>query len=222
MKKIFKNLLQYKKRILVALLFMTAATVCDLMLPTIMSNIVDKGIYLSDMEYIKKNCLNMFLVSFAGLITVIIGRKITAEIVAGFCCDLRRMVFKKVNTMTFSEMNEIGTAALITRSTHDTDTLGWIASIFCGNIITIPVLFIGGVVLSFSKDIFLSLILFLFVPIVFVVVILIGRKIEPLWRIADEFIDKQNDIMRERLRGIRVIRAFDKEAHEHERISEAT
>ena len=222
MKKIFKNLLQYKRRILVALLFMTAATVCDLMLPTIMSNIVDKGIYLSDMEYIKKNCLNMFLVSFAGLITVIIGRKITAEIVAGFCCDLRRMVFKKVNTMTFSEMNEIGTAALITRSTHDTDTLGWIASIFCGNIITIPVLFIGGVVLSFSKDIFLSLILFLFVPIVFVVVILIGRKIEPLWRIADEFIDKQNDIMRERLRGIRVIRAFDKEAHEHERISEAT
>ena len=222
MKKIFKSLLNYKNRIPVALFFMTAATICDLMLPTIMSDIVDKGIYLSDLEFIKRNCLYMFLISLAGLITVIIGRKITAEIVAGFCCDLRRMVFAKVNTMTFGEMNELGTAALITRSTHDTETLGWIASIFCGNIITIPVLFIGGVVLSFSKDILLSLILLFFVPIVFVAVILIGRKIEPLWRIADEFIDKQNDIMRERLRGIRVIRAFDKEAHEHERISEAT
>ncbi|MBQ3530427.1 MAG: ABC transporter ATP-binding protein [Oscillospiraceae bacterium] len=222
MKKIFENLLHYKSRIPVALLFMTAATICDLMLPTIMSDIVDKGIYLSDMEFIKRNCLNMFLVSLAGLFTVIIGRKITAEIVAGFCCDLRRMVFKKVNTMTFGEMNEIGTAALITRSTHDTETLGWIASIFCGNIITIPVLFIGGVALSFSKDVFLSLVLLFFVPIVFIVVVLIGRKIEPLWRIADEFIDRQNDIMRERLRGIRVIRAFDKESHEHERISEAT
>lgn len=222
MKKIFENLLHYKSSIPVALLFMTAATVCDLMLPTIMSDIVDKGIYLSDMEYIKRSCLYMFLVALAGLVTVVVGRKLTAEIVAGFCCDLRRMVFKKVNTMTFGEMNELGTAALITRSTHDTETLGWIASIFCGNIITIPILFIGGVVLSFRKDVLLSLILLLFVPIVFAVVVLIGRKIEPLWRISDEFIDKQNDIMRERLRGIRVIRAFDKEEHEHERISDAT
>lgn len=222
MKKIFKNLLPYKNRIMVALFFMTAATICDLMLPTIMSNIVDNGIYLSDMEYIKRNCLYMFLVSLAGLLTVIIGRKYTSEIVSGFCCDLRRMVFAKVNTMTFGEINEIGTAALITRSTHDTETLGWIASIFCGNIITIPVLFIGGVVLSFRKDVLLSLILLLFVPVVFIVVSAIGKKIEPLWRISDEFIDKQNDIMRERLRGIRVIRAFDKEDHEHKRISDAT
>ncbi len=222
MKKIFKNLLPYKGRIMVALLFMTVATVCDLMLPTIMSNIVDKGIHLSDMEYIKTNCLNMFIVSVVGLLTVLVGRKYTSEIVAGFCCDLRKMVFAKVNTMTFSEINEIGTAALITRSTHDTETLGWIASIFCGSVITIPVLFIGGVFLSFRKDVLLSLILLLFIPIVFAVVIAVGRKIEPLWQISDEYIDKQNDIMRERLRGIRVIRAFDKEAHEHERIAKAT
>lgn len=222
MKKIFKNLLPYKGRIMVALLFMTVATVCDLMLPTIMSNIVDKGIHLSDMEYIKTNCLNMFIVSVVGLLTVLVGRKYTSEIVAGFCCDLRKMVFAKVNTMTFSEINEIGTAALITRSTHDTETLGWIASIFCGSVITIPVLFIGGVFLSFRKDVLLSLILLLFIPIVFAVVIAVGRKIEPLWQISDEYIDKQNDIMRERLRGIRVIRAFDKEAHEHDRIAKAT
>ncbi|MBQ7123354.1 MAG: ABC transporter ATP-binding protein [Oscillospiraceae bacterium] len=222
MKKIFENLIPYKNSILVALFLMTSATVCDLMLPTIMSDIVDKGIYLSDIEFIKRNCLYMFIVALIGLVTVILGRRYTSRIVAGFCCDLRRMVFAKVSTMTFGEMNELGTAALITRSTHDTETLGWIASILCSNVITIPVLFIGGVVLSFRKDVLLSMILLLFVPIVFAVVILIGRKIEPLWRIADEFIDKQNDIMRERLRGIRVIRAFDKEEHEHERISDAT
>lgn len=222
MKKIFENLLNYKTKIPIALAFMTIATICDLMLPTIMSNIVDKGIYLSDMDYIKRNCLYMFFVALTGLITIVIGVKITSKIVSGFCCDLRRMVFKKVNTMTFGEMNEIGTAALITRSTHDTETLGWIASIFCGNILTIPMLFFGGVFLSFRKDVLLSLILFFFVPIVFIAVVLIGKKIEPLWRISDEFIDKQNDIMRERLRGIRVIRAFGKENYEHERISDAT
>lgn len=222
MKKIFGNLLHYKSKIPIALLFMTFATICDLMLPTIMSNIVDNGIYLSDMDYIKTNCLYMFITALFGLASTVIGTKFTSEIVSGFCCDLRRMVFSKVNTLTFGEVNRIGTAALITRSTHDTETLGWIASIFCGNILTIPMLFFGGVILSFRKDVLLSLIILFFVPIVFITVIIIGKKIEPLWRISDEFIDKQNNIMRERLRGIRVIRAFGKEDHEHERIADAT
>ncbi len=221
MKKIFENLTPYKSRILVALLLMTASTICNLMLPTIMSNIVDKGIYLSDMEYIKRSCLLMFVTSVIGFLTVVFGQKLTNEVVFGFCADLRRLVFAKVNTMTFGEMNELGTAALVTRSTHDTETLGWIVATLCDGVITIPVLFIGGIVLSLSKDVLLSLILLCFVPVVFVVVFAIGRKIEPLYKISDDYIDKQNDIMRERLRGIRVIRAFGSEEKEHGRLVKA-
>lgn len=145
-----------------------------------------------------------------------------SEVTAGFCCDLRRVVFAKVNTMTFSEMNELGTAALVTRSTHDTETLSWIASMLSTSIISVPVLFLGGVFLSFRKDVLLSSIVLCLVPIVFVAVVLIGRRIEPLWRISDGYIDKQNGIMRERLRGIRVIRAFDNEDKEHNKIADAT
>ena len=221
MKKILKNLLPYKSKMLAALLFMTAATVCDLMLPTIMSEIVDKGIYLSDMDYIKKSCFIMILTAVIGFLAVIFGQKFTNEVVFSFSADLRRLVFDKVNTMTFGEMNEIGTAALVTRSTHDTETLGWIAATLCSSIITIPVLFIGGIFLSLSKDILLSLILLIFVPVVFIVVVLIGKKIEPLYKVADEYIDKQNDIMRERIRGIRVIRAFGNEDKEHNRMEKA-
>ena len=68
----------------------------------------------------------------------------------------------------------------------------------------------------------LALVMLLFVPLVFAVVIRVGRKIEPLWEISDGYIDKQNDIVRERLHGIRVIRAFNSEAREHKRIDEAT
>ena len=164
----------------------------------------------------------MFVTAIIGLITVLIGRKCSAEVTAGFCCDLRRVVFAKVNTMTFGEMSELGTAALVTRSTHDTETLGWISSMLSTSIISVPVLFIGGVFLSFRKDILLSSIVLVLVPIVFVVVVLIGRKIEPLWKISDSYIDKQNGIMRERLRGIRVIRAFDNEDKEHDKIADAT
>lgn len=222
MKKIIKYLIPYKGRLLCAAMFTAIATICDLMLPTLMSDILDNGIYNSDMIYIKKYCLYMFIVALFGLCTVLIGRKFSAEVTSGFCCDLRRVVFAKVNKMTFSEMNELGTAALVTRSTHDTETLGWIVSMLSSSIISVPVLFIGGVILSFRKDILLSSVLLVLVPIVFIVVILIGRKIEPLWRISDEYIDRQNGIMRERLRGIRVIRAFDNEDKEHDKIADAT
>ena len=221
MKTLIKKLLPYKGKIILSLLLLTAATACDLLLPTLMSDIVDYGIYLSDMDYIIKNCIYMLLISLVGFGTVILGRKLSADVVAGFCCDLRRMVFAKVNTMTFGEMSEIGTAALITRSTHDTDTLGWVASMLCSGVITIPALFIGGVLLSLSKDVLLSMIFLCFVPVVFAVVCIIGKKIEPLWREADVYIDRQNDIMRERLHGIRVIRAFGKEDREHSRIVSA-
>ena len=222
MKKILVYLLPYKKKLICAAFFTAVATVCDLMLPTLMSGIVDNGIYNSDINYIKKYCLYMLVVAVLGLVTVLIGRKYSAEVTSGFCCDLRRVVFAKVNTMTFSEMNELGTAALVTRSTHDTETLSWIASMLSSSIVSVPVLFIGGVFLSFRKDVLLSSIVLVLVPIVFVVVVFIGKRIEPLWRISDGYIDKQNGIMRERLRGIRVIRAFDNEDKEHNKIADAT
>ncbi len=222
MKKITVYLLPYRGKLICAAFFTAVATICDLMLPTLMSSIVDNGIYNSDMDYIKKYCFIMFVTAIIGLITVLIGRKCSAEVTASFCCDLRRVVFAKVNTMTFGEMSELGTAALVTRSTHDTETLGWISSMLSTSIISVPVLFIGGVFLSFRKDILLSSIVLVLVPIVFVVVVLIGRKIEPLWKISDSYIDKQNGIMRERLRGIRVIRAFDNEDKEHDKIADAT
>ena len=116
----------------------------------------------------------------------------------------------------------MGTAALVTRSTHDVDTVSWVASLLSATVVTIPVLFIGGVLLALSKDVVLSLILLCFVPLIFGAVLLIGRKITPLWKKADDYIDRQNDIMRERLWGIRVIRAFNREPHEQERIAAAT
>ena len=202
MKKILVYLLPYRNKLIWAALFTAFATVCDLMLPTLMSSIVDNGIYNSDMNYIKKYCLYMFIVAVFGLITVLVGRKFSSEVTAGFCCDLRRAVFVKVNTMTFGEMSELGTAALVTRSTHDTETLSWIASMLSTSIISVPVLFLGGVFLSFRKDVLLSSIVLCLVPIVFIAVVLIGRRIEPLWRISDGYIDKQNGIMRERLRPL--------------------
>ena len=131
-------------------------------------------------------------------------------------------MFRKVNTLSFEEFGALGTAALVTRATHDVDTVSWIASMLAGTVATIPMLFIGGVVLAMRKDVVLSLILMAFIPIIVVAVILVGKRVLPLWEKSDLYIDKQNAIMRERLRGIRVIRAFNSEDREHQRIDEAT
>lgn len=111
-----------------------------------------------------------------------------------------------MNALTFEEVSRIGTSALLTRSTHDVGTLAWVADMLSSNIITIPVLFFGGVVLAFSKDSTLALIILVAMPIITLLVLAIGRRVEPLWKISDQFCDKQNDLVRERLHGIRVIR----------------
>ncbi len=222
MKEMFRYLKPYWKGLVGSTAAIAVGTVCDLLLPTIMSEILNNGVYLKDLDYIVKCCALMFIVALVGLAAVLIGSKISCGVVAGFCADVRSVVFRKVNSMSFEEFGNLGTAALVTRATHDVDTVSWIASEMSGTVVTIPVLFFGGVVLAMMKDISLSLIMLAFVPVILIVVVAIGKKIVPLWTKSDEYIDIQNGIMRERLRGIRVIRAFNAEEKEHDRISKAT
>ena len=222
MKKIFAYLKPYRGGLLLGMLLMAISTVCELLLPDIMSDILNTGVYNGDLNYIFRCCAKMLAVALISLGSVLGGWYISSKVVAGFCADLRQGVFRKVNTMRFEDISRMGSSALLTRSTHDVGTLSWVASMLSGSVITIPVLFIGGVVLALGKDAVLSLVLLLFIPLVFAAVVRIGKKIEALWETSDKYMDKQNDIVRERLHGIRVIRAFNSEPREHKRIEDAT
>ena len=221
MKEMMKYLRPYRRGILLATVMMTLSTLCDLLLPTIMSEILNNGVYQKDMGYILECCLWMLAVASVGLGTVLLGSRISSSVVASFCADVRGDVFRKVNRMTFEEFGKLGTAALVTRATHDVQTVSWVAAELCGTIVMIPVLFLGGVLLAMAKDLLLSLLMLVFVPVIMVVVLRVGKRIVPLWEKADEYIDKQNSLMRQRLRGIRVIRAFNAENQEHDKIVEA-
>lgn len=222
MRRILKYLKPYTGLLLLSILLISLSSFCDLLLPTLMSNILDHGIREKDMGYILGCCLEMLLVAGVSLACILWGSKVSSKVVAGFCGDLRSDIFCKVNTLSFEEFGHWGTAALVTRATHDVMTVSWVASMLCGTVATIPMLFLGGVILAMAKDVVLSLILLIFIPVILVIVLSIGRKVLPLWKRSDLYIDKQNAIMRERLRGIRVIRAFRSENREHDRIAEAT
>ena len=198
------------------------ATLCDLLLPTLMSDILNNGLTDRDFPYILVTCLKMLAIAVISLGSFLIGTRLSSKVLAYFCADLRAGVFHKVNTLSFGEFNELGTAALVTRETHDIETVSWVASMLCDTIATVPMLFIGGTLLAMYKDVKLSLILIAMIPIILIGGLIAAKRVMPLWDKADRYIDKQNAIMRERLRGIRVIRAFNSEPREHQRIAEAT
>lgn len=222
MKHIFTYLKPYRGQMLLGVLLIAVSGVCSLLLPTIMSDILNRGVYLSDWDYILRCSAKMLVVTAISLGAVVAGTWFRTRAVSGFCADLRAAVFSRVNQMPFEEVSRIGTSALLTRSTHDVGTMAWVADMLSSNIITIPVLFFGGVALAFSKDPALALIILLALPIITVAMLIIGRKVEPLWKISDSYCDKQNDLVRERLHGIRVIRAFNREEQEQGKIADAT
>ena len=126
------------------------------MLPTLMSDILNNGIKNKDFGFIVLRCAEMLAVAAVSLGAIIAGTKLSANVVAAFCADLRADVFRKVNTLSFEEFGSLGTAALVTRATHDVETVSWIASMLAGTVATIPMLFFGGVILSMRKDVMLD------------------------------------------------------------------
>ena len=116
----------------------------------------------------------------------------------------------------------MGTGALITRSIEDVDRVGDVINTLLSALSAIPFTMILGTALAFRKDWVLALILFAFVPVILAVVLLVSRRIHPLWKISDEYMDKQNALIRSRLSGIRVVRAFNREGAEQQKIDRAT
>ena len=101
MKEMFAYLKPYRKGLILATLAVTVSTVCDLLLPTAMSEILNNGVYLKDLGYIVRCCAVMLAVALVGLGAVILGSKLSNDVVAGFCTDVRGVVFRKVNQMSF-------------------------------------------------------------------------------------------------------------------------
>ena len=208
---------------IVLVVFLTLITsAASLALPYLMSYIVEYGIGGQNMT-VTLACSGIMLgVSIMGLVVGIFSYKISAGVVSRYSKTLREVIFKKVNTLNPDQLNHWGTGALITRSTNDIWLLEECASMLMQGVISIPILVLGGSALAFLADPWLALIMFTFVPVVVTVLYFVVRRIMPLWEKSDEYIDKQNSIIRERLTGIRVIRAFNREDRECDRANEAT
>ena len=222
MKTILPYLKPYWKKLLLTALLCVIATLEGIFLPYLMSRIVDDGIAVGNMGVILKIGAMMLGLAVCSMLCALINGAVNARISSGFSHDLVEGIFEKATRLQFETFSKIGTSGLLTRSTHDVTTISEASSMFVNVVIVVPILMIGGIAFAFLSDPVLALVLLLSLPLAFLILFPIVRHLDKLWKLSDEYIDEQNRLMRERLSGIRVIRAFDKEAHEHGRIAHAT
>lgn len=222
MREIFKGIKKYIFPMLIAFVLNVLSTLCMVALPTLMTGVVDNGINAGNMEYVYRACIMMAIVTILDVIFTVIAYWIGNKAILGFGNTLRLRVFHKVLTMQPKKIKEFGTGALLTRSTEDVDRIGDVTGSIITMLASIPVTLIAGTVLAFRKSPALAGILLAFTPIVVLVVFLCGRNVDKHWERADKDIDKQNALISARLSGIRVVRAFNQERTEQEKIEKAT
>lgn len=217
--KLFRYLKPYRLSIVLVIIFTFVQALSELFLPTLMAYIVDIGIVNGDIQYILKIGAVMILIALLSTISVIVASYLSAKVAAGFSKILREKVFSKVEGFSLSEFDQIGTSSLITRTTNDIMQIERVTLMMMRMMLRAPMLFIGGIIMAISRDAKLSLLIVFIIPILLVSIFIIMRKAMPLFKVMQKKIDRLNQVVREHLTGLRVIRAFNRIAHESKRFN---
>ena len=215
--RLFRFLRPWWAAITLVLLLVFAQSLANLYLPNLMSNIVDTGIVKKDTTYIWQVGGVMLLISLGGVICAVIASFFASRIAVGFGRLIRGMLFTHVENFSLHEFDSVSTASLITRTTNDTNQVQQVLVIMLMMMVSAPMMAIGGIILALQQDVPLAWVLVAAIPVLVIAILLLMSKAIPLFRIVQLKLDKLNLILDEGLTGVRVIRAFDRTAHEEQR-----
>ncbi|BBH23757.1 multidrug ABC transporter ATP-binding protein [Paenibacillus baekrokdamisoli] len=221
MLKLLRMLKPYRVSVSLVLVFVFIQSLSELFLPTLMSDIVDKGVVGGDTPYIWRIGGFMLLVALGGAACSVGASFLSAKAAGGFGKDLRRKVFGHVEQFSLHEFDKIGTASLITRTTNDITQVQQVLTMMMRVMVMAPMMCFGGIIMALYKDATLSLIIIAIVPILAIVIYSIVSRGVPLFKVMQTKIDKLNLVLRENLTGIRVIRSFNRISQEQSRFNKA-
>ncbi|MGY0373361.1 ABC transporter ATP-binding protein [Clostridium sp. JNZ J1-5] len=219
--KLYKFLKPYTGMVIAVVIFVVLQTLGDLYLPTLMSNIINDGVMQGDTNKIFQIGGVMLLIAGGGVICSVIASLLSSKVSAGLGTILRSKVFRRVESYSLYEFDKLGTATLITRTTNDITQIQTVTVMIMRLMISAPIMAVGGIVLALKKDRPLTLVLAVAIPVLAGVVAFIASKMIPLFKQVQVKIDKINLVLREKLTGIRVIRAFNTVERERKRFDEA-
>ncbi|MEV4290935.1 ABC transporter ATP-binding protein [Nonomuraea bangladeshensis] len=211
----------YGKEITLVVLFQFVQTLATLYLPTLNADIIDDGVVRGDTAYIMRVGLVMLGVTLVQVICSIVAVYYGARTSMALGRDMRAAIFHRVQAFSVQEVNKFGAPSLITRTTNDVQQIQLLVLMTFTMMVAAPIMCVGGIVLALNQDVALSSLLLVALPLMIVIVALVVARMRPLFRTMQERIDRINQVLREQITGIRVIRAFVRDTHEHERFGVA-
>jgi len=215
------HLRPYRRDLWLIVLLQFVQTLAGLYLPTLNADIIDSGVVKGDIDYILGVGGVMLLVSLVQIACSIGAVYFGARTAMAVGRDVRGAVFHRVQDFSAREVGQFGTPSLITRTTNDVQQVQMLTLMAFTLMVSAPIMCFGGIIMALNQDVTLSWLLVLVVPILGVSVGIIIAKMRPAFRLMQERIDKINQILREQIMGIRVIRAFVKDTHERRRFTKA-
>jgi ATP-binding cassette subfamily B protein len=221
MLKLFRFLKPYLVPVGLVLVFVGGQAFAELALPTLMADIVDKGIVNGDTAYILRTGAKMLAVAFGSMGCALVAAYLSARTGMAFGRDLRKTVFEHVEGFSLHEFDIIGTPSLITRSTNDVTQVQMFTMMMLRMFIMAPIMAIGGVIMALQQDRNLTWVLGVVIPVIAAIIVITATKALPLFRQIQAKIDRLNLVIREGLTGVRVVRAFNRVEHERKRFDGA-
>jgi len=215
------HLRPYKRELWLVVLFQGCQTVATLYLPTLNANIIDKGVITGNTSYIWHTGSLMLVITFVQVLFAITAVYYGSKAAMGFGRDVRSSLFHTVTDYSSREVASFGAPSLITRITNDVQQVQMLVQMSCTLLIAAPMMIIGGVIFAVREDVGLSALLLVSVPVMLLSVGSVIIRMVPQFQRMQDRIDKVNEVLREQIAGIRVVRAFVREPDEAERFAGA-
>lgn len=224
--KSMKNLLKYFKgyapEAFSAPFFKILEACFELLVPFVVAAIIDNGVPSGDRLYILRMCGVLVLLGAVGLASTLAAQYFAAKGAVGFCTNLRRALFEHIESLSFSELDSLGSSALITRLTSDINTVQSGLNMMLRLMMRSPIIVFGAMIMAFTIDFKAALIFVLTIPVLTAVVVGITLKCIPLYSSVQKKLERVLLLTKENLTGSRVIRAFCKEESETARFKDGS
>ena len=214
MKKIIRFLSPYKKETVLAPLFKLLEASFELMIPLVVAAIVDQGIGQGNLSYVYKMGSIMVLLGVVGLIASVSAQFFAAKAAVGFATGLRSSLFSHIQSLSYTEVDTVGTSTLITRMTSDVNQLQSGVNMILRLLLRSPFIVFGAMIMAFTVDVKSAMVFVCVIPLLCIVVFGIMFVTMPMYKQVQRRLDDVLSLTRENLTGIRVIRAFHKEKEE--------
>jgi ATP-binding cassette subfamily B multidrug efflux pump len=207
--------------IILVVILQLASTIAALYLPSLNARIIDEGVAKGDTDFIWSTGMTMLLVCLVQVVTAITAIYFGARTGMGVGRDLRRAIYRQVDDLSMLEVGKFGSATLITRNTNDVQQVQMLVLMTLNFMVSTPIMCIGGIIMALREDAGLSWLVWVSVPVLFVVVAILVYLLMPLFRRMQDQVDDINGVLREQITGIRAIRAFVREPFETDRYADA-